>query len=403
MKKISLILILISLFILFGCAESAYDPTDAPNSILLEKTSDALEISFPEPYPPDVTLKFAGVGDNIMYNGTMRDAKSVAIEGGRKYNFAPIYENIRPIIESADIAFINQETPMAGEKYGYDDWPYFNSPQDLAYDIVEAGFDVVNLATNHMLDAGSEGLKDTIEFWNTMPVTTIGGYLNEEDFNNIRVTKTKDISIAWLSFTYSTNGIRLKNGYDIVIPYEDEETIREMVTKANEIADLVFVSMHWGSEYKFKPNQNQKNLASMMAGLGVDVIIGHHPHVLQPVEWVESPNGDGHRTLCVYSLGNIAAEQDHDYNLVGGIITFDIVREKGEISIQNPILVPTVYYYNRSFYKNSIHLMKDFTDDMAKSLGLSYYGRSTTLDKLRSYVTNTISPEFLPEYTKEWN
>lgn len=403
MKKLSVILLIAACLLIGGCSRDGYDPTSSPDVITAEARQDILEISFPEPYPPDVTLTFAGCGDNIVYRGTMRDAKSVALEGGREYNFAPIFENIRPIIESADIAFINQETPTAGEKYGYDDYPYFNSPRDLAYDIVEAGFDVVNLATNHMLDAGSEGLKDNIEFWNTLPVTTIGGYLNEGDFNNIRVTETEDISIAWLSFTYSTNGLRLKSGYDIVIPYEDADTISEMVTEAKELADLVFVSMHWGTEYSFKTNQNQRDLASMMAGLGVDVIIGHHPHVLQPVEWVESPNGDGHKMLCVYSLGNIAAEQDHDYNLVGGIITFDIVREKGEVSIQNPILIPTIYYYNRSFYKNSIHLMKDFTEDMAKSLGLSYYGRSTTLKKLRSYVLNTISPEFLPEYTKKWN
>ncbi|MBQ8208630.1 MAG: CapA family protein [Clostridia bacterium] len=400
MKKISIILLLAAMLLICGCSGSVYDPTLSPKAIDTEAKHAGLEVSIPEPYPPDVTLTFAGCGDNIMYNGNFRDAKSVALEGGRKYNFAPIYENIKPIIENADIAFINQETPLAGEEYGYDDYPYFNSPQDLAYDIVEAGFDIVNLATNHMLDAGSQGLVDTIEFWNTLPVTTIGGYLNEEDFNNIRIIEMEEIKIAFLSFTYSTNGVSLRKGFDIVIPYEDADVIREQVIKANELADLVFVSMHWGSEYSFKPNTNQKNLASMMAGLGVDVIIGHHPHVLQPIEWVESPNGDGHKTLCVYSLGNIAAEQDNDYNYVGGIITFDIVRKKGEITIESPILIPTVYYFNRSFYKNSVHLMENFTEDMVKSHGLSYYGKSTTLKRLRSYVTNTISEEFLPDYMK---
>lgn len=400
MKRLSLILLLALLIVLCGCSGGDYDPTISPGAIASEAKHDTLNVSFPEPYPPDVTLTFAGCGDNIMYNGNFNDARKLATEGGRKYNFAPIYENIRPIIESADISFINQETPLAGEKYGYDDWPYFNSPRDLAYDLVEAGFDIVNLATNHMLDAGSQGLVDTIEFWNTLPVTTIGGYLNEDDFNNIRIIEKEDISIALLSFTYSTNGVSLKKGFDIVIPYENEEVIKNQVIKARELADLVFVSMHWGSEYRFKPNETQKSLASMMAGLGVDVIIGHHPHVLQPVEWIESPNGDGHKTLCIYSLGNIAAEQDNDYNMVGGIITFDIVRIKGEVSIENPLLIPTVYYFNRAFRKNSIHLMENFTEDMAKSHGLIYYGKTTTVARLRSYVTNTVSPEFLPEYLK---
>ncbi len=396
-KKILIFLFLISLLL---CSCSDEGAGNSAETLEPHIKDTALEVEIKEPLPPDVRLTFAGCGDNIAYNGTIRDAKKCAVEGGRTYNFAPIYENVKSIIENADIAFINQETPMAGEDYGYDDYPYFNSPRDLAYDLIDAGFDVVNLATNHMLDAGSQGLLDTINFWNTLPVVTIGGYLDEDDFNNIRIIEREGIKIALLSFTYSTNGLSLKKGFDIVIPYENEEVIASQVMKAREIADLVFVSMHWGNEYNFKPSANQKNLASMMAGLGVDVIIGHHPHVLQPIEWVESPNGDGHKTLCVYSLGNFAAEQNNDYNMVGGIITFDIVRKDGVLSIERPILLPTVYYFNRSFYQNSVHLMENFTSDMAKSHGLIYYGKTTTVEKLRSYVTKTVAPEFLPEYLK---
>ncbi|MBR3966845.1 MAG: CapA family protein [Clostridia bacterium] len=394
MKKIIILLAL--LLILCGCGK-LQEQNKKPLVLEGDKKHGELDISFPEPYPPDVTLSFAGCGDNIMYYGSNRDAKKSAVEGGREYNYAPFYENIKHIIEDADIAFINQETPMAGEDFGYDDYPHFNTPRDLAYDLIETGFDVVNLATNHMLDAGTSGLEETIKFWNTLPVTTIGGYLNEEDFNNIRIVEMEEIKIAFLSFTYSTNGLRLKAGSDIVIPYEDETVIAEQVKKANELADLVFVSMHWGSEYNFKPNATQKKLAGMMAELGVDVIIGHHPHVLQPVEWIES---GGNRMLCVYSLGNFVAEQPNDYNMVGGIITFDIVRKDGELSIENPLLLPTVYYYNRSFYKNSVHLMENFTEEMAKSHGLIYYGKTTTVEKLRSYVTKTVSAEFLPDYLK---
>lgn len=400
MKKLSIVLILVALLLICGCSESGHSPLAAPKSLMSDTIHSSLELTLEEPLPPDVTLSFAGCGDNIMYYGNYRDAKSIAIAGGRTYNFAPIYENIRPIIENADISFINQETPTAGEEFGYNSYPRFNAPQDLAYDIVEAGFDIVNLATNHMLDAGSEGLKNTIEFWRDLPVMTVGGYLDRADYENIRIYEKDEISIAFLSFTYGTNGLSLRSGYDIVIPYIDEDEMQIQIEAAKERADLVFVSMHWGSEYKFTPNTQQKSLASLMARLGVDVIIGHHPHVLQPIEWIDSGNGDGHRTLCVYSLGNLAAEQEHDYNLVGGIITFDIVRKKGKISIENPILVPTVYYYNRSFYKNSVHLMENFTEDMAKSIGLSYYGRSTTLQKLQSYVKQTISPEFLPDFIK---
>ncbi len=400
MKKISIFLLSALLLLLCSCADTGYDHTAVPETLASETENEGLAVSLPEPYPADTRLTFVGCGDNIMYQGNLSDAKKLAAGTDKEYDFSPIYENVKHVIESADLAFINQETPMAGEDFGYDDYPRFNSPRQLAYDLMDTGFDIVNLATNHMLDAGSAGLLETIKFWNTLPVTTIGGYLDSEDFENIRIVERDGIKIALLSFTYSTNNLKLREGYDIVIPYEDSETILRMAEKAEELADLTIVSMHWGNEYSFKASANQKSLASMMSGVGVDVIIGHHPHVLQPIEWVESPTGNGHKLLCAYSLGNFAAEQANDYNYVGGILKFDIVREKGEVYVENPILLPTVYYFNRAFRQNSVHLMENFTEDMAKSHGIAYYGKSTNVTKLRSYVTNTVAKEFLPDYLK---
>lgn len=398
--KNKFVLLLTVLILLFaGCAERKYNPVKAPDAIVTDFVHETATADVIEPYPPDVTLKFAACGDNIMYTGTNRDAKSLAVSGGREYNYAPLFDNIRDVIENADLAFINQETPMAGEGFDIGSYPHFNTPRDLAYDIIDAGFDIVNIATNHMLDAGSLGLQNTIEFWKTLPVTMIGGYTDEEDFDKIRIVEKDEMSIAFLSYTYGTNGLKLKSDYGIVIPYLDAELIKKQVKEAKKIADLVFVSVHWGNENNFTPSESQKELAQIMADLGVNVIIGHHPHVLQPIEWVSASDGD-HKTLCIYSLGNIAAEQASDANLVGGIMTFDIVRNKGEYSIENPLLLPTVYYYNKSFYKNSIYLMEDFSENMAKSIGLSYYGKSTTLERLKSYVIKTIDAEFLPDYLK---
>ena len=396
MKKLFVFLFLTAL-VLTGCADSRYDPVKVPDAIVTDTAEETATADIEEPYPPDVTLKFAACGDNIMYTGTNRDAKSLAVSGGREYNYAPLYDHIRDIIVSADLAFINQETPMAGDGFEIGSYPHFNTPRDLAYDMMDAGYDIVNIATNHMLDAGSLGLQNTIEFWKTLPVTMIGGYSDEEDFNNIRVVEKDEMKIAFLSYTYGTNGLKLKDGYDIVIPYLDRELIKKQVPEAKKIADLVFVSVHWGNENNFTPSASQTELAETMADLGVDVIIGHHPHVLQPIEWISASDGE-HKTLCIYSLGNLAAEQASDANLVGGIMTFDIVRSEGKYSIENPLLLPTVYYYNKSFYKNSIYLMEDFTDDMAKSIGLSYYGKSTSVERLHSYVTKTIDAEFLPDY-----
>ena len=395
LKKLSLlILALVCALILCACSNEAVsdgaretiEPPDVPTSPVQPE----------EPKDLDTRISFVAVGDMISYTGTIRDAKSCAVEGGRAYNFAPIFPNVKHLIESADFAFINQETPLAGESYGYGSYPHFNTPQDLGYDIVEAGFDVVNLATNHMLDAGSNGLLDTLNFWRTLPVTTIGGYLDESDLNNIRIIEKDNVKIAFLSYTYSTNGYKLKSGYDIKIPYIDEALIERQTKAANEIADLVFVSMHWGPENNMTPNASQRDLARKMCSWGVDVILGHHPHVIQPIEWIEQ---DGNRMLCAYSLGNFAAEQDHDYQLLGGLLTLDIVREDGEIFIDSPILHPTVYYYDKRFYKNSTYLFEDFTGAMANSHGISHYGRSITIERIRGYVEKTISKEFLPQ---EW-
>ncbi len=394
LKKISnLILFLLCIALLVSCSGKA-GMTDGVQQTIKDPDIPVSPAQPEEPEDPDTRISFAAVGDMISYTGTIRDAKSCAIQGGREYNFAPIFENVRSVIEGANLAFINQETPLSeGHQYS-GKFPYFNTPSDLGHDIIDAGFDIVNIATNHMIDMGGDGLINTIEFWKTTPATVIGGYLNEADLNTIRTVERDGIEIAFLSYTYSTNGNKLWGNYELCIPYIDEALIERQVKEANEIADLVFVSMHWGNENSMKQSPQQIALAEKMCAWGVDVVIGHHPHVLQPVEWIEE---GGNKMLCIYSLGNFAAEQDHDYQLLGGIMTFDIVREKGEVFIDRPIMLPTIYYYDRSFYKNSTYLFEDFTEAMAKSSGLSYYGRSMTLDKMRSYVEKTISKEFLSE------
>ncbi len=350
------------------------------------------------PVLPDVrTASFIGCGDNIIYYGNVRDAKSCAIEGGRTHNFAPMFANVKERIAAADIAFINQETLMCGDGYVVSYYPYFNSPQDLGYDLVDVGFDVINIANNHMLDKGAKGLSATIDFYGTLDsVTMIGGYKDRADYENIRVVEANGIRVAFLSYAEWTNGNVLDAGSSIVIPYPDEEKIPSEIARAKEIADVVIVSVHWGDEGSFTPNAFQRRLASLFAESGADAIIGHHPHVIQPVEWIECV--DGRRTLCVYSLGNFAAEQDHDYHMLGGMISFDMVLTDGVPAIGNVQFIPTVYYYNISFYKNQVYYLKDFTEELAASHGLPYYGRRLYIKNLKNYLTSTISPEFLTEY-----
>lgn len=395
MKKAILFLLVAICLVMTSCAQSDVMPTPNDNSIavsppvLKDEPTDNIEV-----------VSFLGVGDNIVYFGTVRDAKSQAVSGGRTYNFKPIYSNVADYIKNADIAFINQETLMCGEGYNFTYYPTFNGPQDMGYDLVELGFDVVGMANNHMLDKSSAGLEKTIQFWDTLPVTTIGGYKNKADYNTVRIHESKGVKIAFLAYCQDTNGIYPSKNHDAHIPYLNEADIENEVRLAKEKSDLVFVSVHWGDEGAFKPNEYQKRFAKKFAEAGVDVVLGHHPHVIQPVEWIEGK--DGNKMLCVYSLGNFMAEQEMAYNMVGGMISFDIFKNGDQKPvIKNVVFIPTVFDWGTAFYNNKIHLLEEYTEEMARNHGIKSYGRSTSLKQLRGYVSSTISDEFLSDSYKK--
>ena len=231
-----------------------------------------------------------------------------------------------------------------------------------------------------------------------MDTLMIGGYENEDDFNTIRFIERDGIKIAFLSYTYGTNGIQKSSNSPIIIPLINDQDIIRQTEVAKREADLVFVSVHWGNEGEFEPNYEQKRIAQLFADCGVDAIIGHHPHVLQKVEWLTGK--DGNETLCVYSLGNFMAEQAYDYNMVGGIISFDIVQlGNNKPYLDNVILNPTVFHFPRTFYNNTIYLMQDYTRELAQEHGvIHFYKHSLSYDRLIKYATDTIDVEFLPEF-----
>lgn len=369
--------------------QPASETTDAP----VESSDPSLPASLPE---DDPAVHFIGGGDNIIYYGNVYEASVRKLPGGRTYNFKTVYSDIQGLIEDADLAFINQETLLCSSKFPLSYYPQFCGPQDMGYDLVEMGFDVVNIASNHMLDVGADGLADSITFWKKQPVTMIGGYEDEADFAKIRITEVKGIRIAWLAFTYGTNMLTLPEDSPLYIPYINDEDIAAQIASAREQADLVFVSMHWGAESVFDPTPEQSKAAQLIADCGADVIIGHHPHVVGPIRWILGEGGN--KTLCVYSLGNLMAEMSQDYNMAGGLITFDIVPHEGaKPTIENVLFIPTFFHFDPAFKVNHIYLYKDYTDELARSHGISYYGNSTTLDKLKRYVKNTIHEQFLPD------
>lgn len=402
-NKLISILLFISIILNFPACEKNDGKTDMPTPPENEAvdvqtpTPDVVPEPEPEPEPVVERVSFMGCGDNIIYYGNVRDAKSLATESGRAHNFKPMFEHISHMIEEADIAFINQETVMAGDGYAISYYPFFNSPRDLGYDLTELGYDVINIANNHMLDKGADGLSRTIEFWKGMDCLMIGGYENEEDYNTVRTLEKNGITIGFLSYAEHTNGLVKTASSPLAIPYINDETITSQINAAKEVSEFVIVSVHWGDEGAFTPNAEQKRVAQLIADCGADVIIGHHPHVVQPVEWLCGK--DGNKTLCVYSLGNFAAEQAYDYNMVGGIIEFDIVSvDDGKPYLENVVFNPTVFHFPGNFYGNTVYLMEDYTKELAGIHGVrTYYGHALTYERLVNYAKNTISEEFLPE------
>ena len=382
-----------------SCNKDSQNHNNTYQTLPIESSTDATPTQTPDTSNLKFRTSFIGCGDNIIY-GT-KEAVIHAEPGGRKYNYKPYYNGVWDIIENADIAFINQETLMCGDGYPLSYYPRFNSPQELGYDLVDMGFDVVNIANNHMLDKNADGLSKTIDFWNNMDVLMIGGYKDETDFDNIRIFEKNGLKIAFLSYTYATNGLSKPASSSLKIPYINDDDIIRQTALAKECSDFLMVSVHWGDEGSLTPNNEQKRVAKLFADCGVDAVIGHHPHVIQPVEWITGK--DGNKMLCVYSLGNFMAQQDMDYNMVGGIISFDIVHsKKTKPYLENVQYIPTVFHFNGRFTDNNVYRMQDYTPELANVHGVrTYFHNKLTFDGLRKYVTDTIDAEFLPEYFHE--
>lgn len=375
----------------------------------------------------DTVVSFLACPDNIMhpsvlYDAALREAAKTGTTIASSlddcvFDFDPIYKEFEDEIAAADLSYINVETMIGGDENGISGYPLFNSPEAAGDKLYNLGFDVYNLAHNHMLDSGNDKyLVNCDKFFNEKGVAVIGFYENEADTNNIVIVERKGIKIAFLAYTYATNGITLYNS-DTYIPYFNEALIEKQVTLAKQQADFVIVSAHWGDEDSFTPNSYQQTYAQQFVNLGVDVILGMHPHVLQPMKWVDGT--DGHKTLLVYSLGNFISGMQDDAELLGATLSFDIIRdtETNEVYLDNVRCNPIVTHYivpggrinshdtgNREY---KIYYLEEYSQDLAALHGAQKWDAShrTTLigggfsmANLLNTVKQIIPAEFLSDY-----
>ncbi|MBE6688011.1 MAG: CapA family protein [Ruminococcaceae bacterium] len=340
-------------------------------------------------------ISFLAVGDNLIHSSIYADASDEA--GGNGYLFEHMYENVAEPIRNADLSFINQESPLAGNEFSPSGYPMFNTPNEMGDILLSLGFDIISIANNHMLDKYEKGYKNHIEYWSEKPVTLIGGYTDKDDYDNVRVVEKNGISIALLAYTYGTNGMTLPSSSQMVVPLIDENDIKRQIGIAKQKADLVFVSIHWGDENAFSPNSRQRQLARLMADNCVDVILGHHSHTIQPIEWYERP--DGKKTLVAFSLGNFMSGQEYARNMLAGMLTFDVEKlDSAETYISNVLFTPTVTHYNYSWRKFKLYYLKDYTAELYKTARCSQF--EPDFNYYTSKIKSTVSAEFLPDYLK---
>ncbi len=362
------------------------------------------------PSGEETRIRMAAAGDNIPHDSVVATASTLA-SGAQKYNFSEIFSGIRELISSADIAFVNQESPVGGTDLGISGYPNFNAPKEMVEALIDTGFDVFNIANNHMLDKGATGYINTIEYFNSLPVTMIGGY-TKKDYDTVRIVEHSGVKIAFLSYTTLVNYAHandLPASSEYLIPYADTNDITRQVGLAKQQADVVIVSFHWGTEDEFGVTSEQSKYASLCADLGVDVVLGHHPHVVGGVEYLTGESGN--QTLVAYSLGNLCSTMLYGKNMVGEILTFDIVRDAdGAIHIENALVNPVISHYKTDTSKKDsqglavrydvrLYLMEDYTEALAKEHGANNWG-SFTFDTLKKYITDYTDDAFLPEFLK---
>jgi poly-gamma-glutamate synthesis protein (capsule biosynthesis protein) len=347
----------------------------------------------PQPEKPtDTVLHLSAMGDMLAHDTIIANAKT-----DDSYDFAKFFKNIKPSYEKSDIIFCNQEGLVSGEKYGISGYPSFNAPTEFASDLDLVGCNLINLANNHMGDKGTAAISDTIDVWSALkPLGLSGANKNEADQNKVSYATVKGVKISFVAFA-DFNNVNSTPAYSVNI-YHNQTLMAKLVKEAKKNADIVIVSMHWGTEDSNTVNADQKTQVNLLSSLGVDIIIGTGPHVLQKAEVVK--RSDGGRMVVWYSLGNMLSSQLNINQLIGGIAGMDITKNAttNKISISNLTFVPTYMHYEWTASqaangdllsrKNAmIYLLDEATSPLSRSLF------NTTVATQKQYVVDTIGAE----------
>ncbi len=344
-KKLRVFIILVLIVIL---GVFALDYFDVSSYFHKKKMSNKkqVEVIVPREYKASIFM----VGDALIHSSVYMDAR---VNGG--YDFKPQIEKIKPIASKYDLVYYNQETVLGGTELGLSNYPMFNSPYEVGDAFIDAGFNLVSLATNHTMDKGERGVTNSVNYWNKHKdkVVTSGQWLsNEEREKSISTIYEKNgIKYAFISYTTWTNGLETPRGKEYLNNVYSEEKAKADIAKVKDKADIIIVAMHWGTEYSLGVDWQQTKIANFLASQGVGLIIGAHPHVVEPVEYIN----DG-KTFVIYSLGNLISDQEGNERLTGLMMAVDIKKKVDvdgtvTVTVENPKaeLTYTKSNYSKNF------------------------------------------------------
>ncbi len=371
LKRISILLIIIILILVI---------------ILLNirDNKTKVEIVNEEPKKEEYKLTLVMSGDALIHDRLYNDAHRQANYNG--YDFKPYLRLIKEKVKKYDLAYYNQETILGGTSIGLSSYPSFNSPQELGDAMIDTGFNLVSLATNHTLDRGEKAILASREYWNNQNnVYAFGSYSSYEEKQRLesQVFEKNHIKYGILNYTYGTNGIPVPYGKDYLINlwsvtdnYEEyKNTVLNDINNLRDKVDILMVAMHWGVEYTHTETDIQKKTAKFLADNGVDIIIGTHPHVIEPVEWIDD-------TIVFYSLGNFISAQNSE----------SCVNYKCNIGLLSSLTITKTIEDNTSLVK---------IDNIENELIYTYHNNYQ--DYLVIPFSNKEIKEYLPDYENVYN
>ena len=298
-------------------------------------------------------VSLIAVGDNLIHSSIYEAAKVMD-----EYDFKPMLGDVKKMVKQYDLRFINQETIIGGSEIGLSTYPAFNSPYEVGDAIVDAGFNLISLANNHILDRGEKAIKNTIKYWENQPVIYSGTAVN--DVSHLKIFNMNNIKFAFVAYTYGTNEIKLPEGKEYLANIYSNEKARRDILSIRNMVDVVIVSMHWGEEYQDYPSRTQKDQALYLANMGADIIIGHHPHVIQPVEKIKT---DKRETFVIYSLGNLLSDQKGIDRLIGMAVGLNIYKSNQTNAIKIKDYTATLLYRYKNQNKYYVKLFQDLNAD----------------------------------------